>query len=83
MSGKEQRQFFKDEVEINFYREKEMDNLIDFGALAISNIFGIKFKELSLEQYLHFYETIIKNPKRVGKREKDLEKIRMIKEYLK
>jgi len=59
-----------------------MENLVDFDALKVVEVSGVKFREPSLEQYLHFYKTIIKNPKRVEKRKKDKEKIRMIRDNL-
>ncbi len=81
-SGKKERQFFKDGAEVNFDRESDVENLVDFNALKIVSVSGIKFKELSLEQYFHFYEEIMKNPERAWKREKDERKIRMIKNNL-
>ena len=77
--------FIRDEESVAFGEEDDLKRLaqVDPKDLKITDIDGVKFRELSANQYLTVYTTFSRDQYRQEKRgKKDQEKIRQIQNYL-
>jgi len=85
LKDKKEHEFIKDSEIVAFGKESDLLNLsqINPDTLNISEINGVKFKELSAEQYLLCYQLMFRDKYRQEKRGKaDREKIALIQKYL-
>ncbi len=81
LKNNSQCEFSKEGEVVGFDLENEVESLIDCKNLKEVEMEKVKFKELSSQQHLQFYEKLSLDSKR-NKRKADCEKIELIKEYL-
>ncbi|PJA87530.1 MAG: nucleotide exchange factor GrpE [Candidatus Moranbacteria bacterium CG_4_9_14_3_um_filter_40_7] len=85
LENEKEHEFIREEERIAFGKEEELKEMTDISIeeLEISELTGIKFKELSPEQYLKVYEFMLRDNYRQEKLMKDDKgKIDLIKKYL-
>lgn len=85
LKDEHEHEFIKNGKIIAFGKEKDLSELakIDPDNLKISEVEGTRFKELSPEQYLSAYQSMLRDEYRQEKRgTADKEKIKLIKEYI-
>jgi len=81
--NKEKNIYEKDGEEISFQKEEDENGIIHAESLKTTELEGAKFKELSLDLYLSFYERMLLDDERKKRKDnQDQEKIDMIKNFL-
>lgn len=85
LKDKKEREFIRDLEIVNFGKESDLIELVQINLkdLNISEVNNIRFKELSAEQYLVCYQTMLRDSYRQEKRgDADKKKIALIQNYL-
>lgn len=85
LKDEHEHEFTRNGEIVAFGKEEDLSELAKIGPdeLKISEIEGVKFKELSAEQYLSTYQLMLRDEYRQEKRgTADKEKIKLIEEYL-
>jgi Ca2+/Na+ antiporter len=80
--SKEKYEFEKEGVIISLGDIESLDIPINLRKIKISKEEGVKFYELSAENYLAFYQLMLKKRDRKKKRKEDRRKIELIEEYI-